>query len=62
MAGETDDIDALVARLQSADAATRVDAAERLCRAGPAAVRAAIDLVRACADTDDQVREWSAAA
>ncbi|MCE2727467.1 MAG: hypothetical protein LW698_11915 [Planctomycetaceae bacterium] len=62
MAGDRDDIDALVARLQASDAAVRMDAAERLCRAGPAAVAAAVALARACADTDDQVREWSAAA
>lgn len=56
------DIPGLVAGLQAADAATRIDAAERLCRAGSAAAAAAVELVRACGDDDDQVREWAAAA
>ena len=43
-----DDIDGLIRRLQAGDATERVDAAERLCRAGPAAVGAAVTLVRAC--------------
>jgi HEAT repeat protein len=56
------DIAALQKALAAPDAATRIDAAERLCRAGSAASVAAVDLVRSCADTDDQVREWAAAA
>ena len=52
----------LVARLTADAATTRADAAERLCRAGPDAVAAAVPLVRACGDADDQVREWAVAA
>lgn len=56
------DIAALQRRLSAANADERADAAERLCRAGEAASVAAADLVRACGDADDRVREWAAAA
>jgi len=56
------DIAAQIAELSAADAATRADAAERLCRAGLDAVPAAVPLVKACGDADDQVREWAVAA
>lgn len=56
------DIKALLQRLSAANADERADAAERLCRAGEAARGAAVDLVRACGDADDRVREWAAAA
>ncbi|MFM8284738.1 MAG: HEAT repeat domain-containing protein [Planctomycetaceae bacterium] len=48
--------------LGSPDVAMRVDAAEQLCRAGSAAAPAVADLVRACGDGNDQVREWAGAA
>lgn len=56
------DIDRLIAALSAADAATRADAAERLCRAGLAAVPAAVPLVKACGDAHDQARDWAVAA
>lgn len=56
------DIAALLRRLVAAEADERADAAERLCRAGAAASVAAVDLVRACGDADDRVREWATAA
>lgn len=59
---EATDIHGLVEQLAGGDADRRADAAERLCRAGSAAAAAAIPLVRACADEDDRVREWTVAA
>jgi HEAT repeat protein len=56
------DITAWIAKLSAADAATRADAAERLCRAGLDAVPAAVPLVKACGDADDQARDWAVAA
>jgi HEAT repeat protein len=56
------DIARLVRHLAGADASTRAAAAEGLCRAGDAAAAAAVDLVRACGDGDERVREWAAAA
>lgn len=56
------DIAAWRVALGSPDVAVRVDAAEHLCRAGTAAAPAVADLVRACGDGDDQVREWAGAA
>ncbi len=56
------EIATLVRRLTSANADERADAAEALCRAGEAASAAAVDLVRACGDADDRVREWATAA
>lgn len=59
---DMDGIDALVSRLNATDADVRADAAERLCRAGPAAVAAAVALVHGCGDDDDRVRDWLVAA
>ena len=59
---ETTDIRGLAEQLAGGDADRRADAAERLCRAGSAAAAAAVPLVRACADEDDRVREWTVAA
>lgn len=56
------DLATLVQRLASASADERADAAEALCRAGEAAALAAVDLVRACGDADERVREWATAA
>jgi HEAT repeat protein len=56
------DIAALLRRLSAANADERAEAAEGLCRAGEAASRAAVDLVRTCGDADDRVREWAVAA
>ncbi len=56
------DIQTLVTTLASGDAGQRAEAAELLCRAGAAAGAAAVPLIRACADDDDQVREWAVAA
>ncbi len=56
------DIAALLRRLSATNADERAEAAEALCRAGEAASAAAADLVRACGDADDRVREWAAAA
>lgn len=56
------DIASLVDRLTAPEAAVRLAAAEALARAGDAAVAAAIPLVKACGDTDDQVREQAVAA
>lgn len=56
------EIEALIGQLQDADPGRRGAAAELLCRHGAAAATAALALARACADEDDQVREWAAAA
>ena len=56
------DLDALTAKLRVADPLVRLDAAERLGRMAEAAAPAAADLVRACGDADEQVREWVVAA
>jgi len=56
------DIAALTAALTADVPATRAEAAEALCRAGTDAVAAAVPLVKACSDADDQVREWAVAA
>lgn len=55
------DIGTLVGQLAAGDATLRAEAAERLCRAGSDAAVAAVPLVRACGDDDDQVREWAVA-
>lgn len=47
-------------RLQSPDVEQRVDAAETLCRMGPEAAFAAVELVNACAD-EETVRDWAVA-
>lgn len=48
--------------LGAADATTRIEAAQRLARAGEVAAGAAVALVRACGDSDPEVREWAVAA
>jgi HEAT repeat protein len=52
----------LAADLGSPDPGVRGAAAERLARMAEAAAPAAIQLVRACGDTDEQVREHAVAA
>lgn len=54
--------DALIASLSSADATTRREAAEAFARLGPDAASAAVPLVKACGDQDEQVRDWAVAA
>ncbi len=56
------DIRDWIEQLSDADVGRRAAAAELLCRAGESAAAAAVPLVHACADADDQVREWAAAA
>lgn len=56
------DITTLIAGLADPTAATRIDAAERLCRAGEAALPATVALVHACGDDEAEVRDWSVAA
>lgn len=56
------DVPLLVEQLGSADADRRAEAAELLCRMGETAGSAAVDLVRACGDDDERVREWAVAA
>lgn len=56
------DIAQWIAQLSAADAATRTEAAERLCRAGLDAVPAAVPLVKACGDAHDEARDWAVAA
>ncbi len=51
--------DTLAASLSSAETATRREAAESLARLGTDAARAAIQLVKACGDSDEQVRDWA---
>jgi hypothetical protein len=56
------DIASLAARLTDPDPAARLAAAEQLAQAGDAAASAAVPLVKACGDVDDQVREQAVAA
>ncbi|MBC8356925.1 MAG: HEAT repeat domain-containing protein [Planctomycetes bacterium] len=56
------DIQALIASLASTEVTTRREAAESLARIGPEAVNAAVALVQACGDDDEQVRDWAVAA
>ena len=51
-----------IAGLRSADPGARSSAAQRLARAGPEARGAAVPLVEAAADEDEEVREWAVAA
>jgi hypothetical protein len=51
-----------IEQLQGSDPAARRGAAEKLAQLGPDAAPAAIELVRACADSDEGLREWSVAA
>jgi len=57
----SDDVSNAIALLRtSASAAERANAAQRLATLGdaPEAAAAAVPLVEACADADDQVRQW----
>jgi HEAT repeat protein len=56
------DITTLAARLTEPDPAVRLDAAEQLAQSGEASAPAAVPLVKACADADDEVREQVVAA
>ena len=56
------DIATLAARLTDPDPAARLAAADQLAQAGEAAAPAAVPLVKACGDADDQVREQAVAA
>ena len=56
------DIAALATRLTDPDPTVRLVAAEELARSGEAAAPAAVPLVKACGDADDQVREHAVAA
>jgi HEAT repeat protein len=56
------DVQALIASLTSTDVAERRESAELLARLGPDATTAAISLVKACGDDDEQVRNWAVAA
>lgn len=58
----TDPIAAAQAALAGTDPAARRAAAEHLAHAGTASAPAAVALVRACGDADDEVREWAVAA
>jgi HEAT repeat protein len=56
------DITTLAARLTDSDPAARLAAAEQLAQAGEGAAPAAVPLVKACGDADDQIREQAVAA
>ena len=56
------DLAQLVVRLRDSDGKARLDAAERICHMAEEAAPAAVDLVGACGDDDEQVREWVVAA
>ena len=56
------DVQALIASLASSDLAARREAAESFARLGPDAVPAAVSLVKACDNDDEQVRNWVVAA
>lgn len=56
------DIQAIASRLTNSDPAVRLGAAERLARAGVDAAVAAVPLVKACGDNNEQVRDWCVAA
>jgi HEAT repeat protein len=56
------DVSHLIAELRAASAATRSQAAEQLSHLGTGASEAAVPLVQACADGEDEVRQWAAAA
>ncbi|MFM7183878.1 MAG: HEAT repeat domain-containing protein [Planctomycetota bacterium] len=55
-------VSAAIGDLADPDPARRAAAAERLCQAGERARSASVDLVRACGDADESVREWAVAA
>ena len=52
----------LTAALSAPDAATRAGAAEELAQLGPDAQPAAVALVLACGDEEEEVRQWATAA
>jgi len=56
------DVDGLIARLADPDPLVRRAAAGELARSGEAAAIAAVPLVKACGDADDEVREQAVAA
>jgi len=58
----TIEIAVLIAALQQPSAAERVEAARILCQAGAEANSAAIALVGAVGDDEDEVRQWASAA
>ncbi|MCA9122502.1 MAG: HEAT repeat domain-containing protein [Planctomycetaceae bacterium] len=55
-------VEALIASLAASDIAARREAAESLARLGAGAAPAAIPLVKACGDADEEVRNWAVAA
>ncbi|MFM8577780.1 MAG: HEAT repeat domain-containing protein [Planctomycetaceae bacterium] len=56
------EVGGLIRLLERGGPDERAAAAEKLCQMGTAAAGAAVTLVRACADHDDRVRDWSVAA
>lgn len=56
------EVQQLIMAIASPDVATRRAAAESLAMLGPDAAPAAVPLVKACIDDDEQVREWAVAA
>lgn len=56
------EVAALIAALQQPLAAERIEAARLLCQAGTGANSAAVALVQAVGDDDDDVRQWVTAA
>jgi HEAT repeat protein len=58
----TNDLSQLIADLSSPDAGERARAAEQLSRTGEQASAAAVPLVRAARDENEEVREWAVAA
>ncbi|MEX0936424.1 MAG: HEAT repeat domain-containing protein [Pirellulales bacterium] len=56
------DISTWIDALSDGDSGRRADAAERLARVGDEARGAAVPLVRAAGDPDEQVRQWATAA
>ena len=57
-----DELSQLVAELSNPDPQKRLEAAEQLARLGPDACPAAVDLVKACGDESEEVREHIVAA
>jgi HEAT repeat protein len=52
----------LIAALSDGDVAKQAEAAEQLAQLGAEAQPAAVALVRACSNEDEEVREWITAA
>jgi HEAT repeat protein len=57
-----DDVSTLIADLSDADLHRRLEAVQTLARLGQGARPAAVPLVRACGDAEEQVRQWAASA